>query len=102
MKTQNTTTGAANTTAARPSDKHIYRASIDGKVVGHFTSMSAAMKVLTARAVKDARGCSGYVDVYDPDDTIMPSKGAEDDGYKCMRHRVVDGGVGNSGWFWND
>jgi hypothetical protein len=102
MKTQNTPTGAANTTAARPSDKHIYRASIDGKVVGHFISMSAAMKVLTARAVKDALGCSGYVDVYDPDDTIMPMKGPEEDDYKCMRHRVVDGGRGNSGWFWND
>jgi hypothetical protein len=100
MRTQNTTTGAANTTAARPSDKHIYRASIDTKVVGHFTSMSAAMKVLTARAIKDACGYNGYVDVYDPDDTIMPMKGPEEDDYKCMRHRVARGG--DAGWYWND
>jgi hypothetical protein len=100
MRTQNAPTGAANTTAARPSDKHIYRASIDTKVVGHFTSMSAAMKVLTARAIKDACGYNGYVDVYDPDDTIMPMKGPEEDDYKCMRHRVVRGG--DAGWYWND
>ena len=102
MKTQNTTTGAGNTTAARPSRKHIYRASIDTKVVGHFTSMSGAMKVLTARAIKSEGGYNGYVDVYDPKDKIMPMKGPEQDGYKCMRHRVVDGGVGNNGWYWND
>jgi hypothetical protein len=100
MTTQHTTTSAANTTAARPSDKHIYRASIDTKVVGHFTSMSAAMKVLTARAIKDACGYNGYVDVYDPDDTIMPMKGPEEDDYKCMRHRVVRGG--DAGWYWNE
>ncbi len=98
MKTQNTPTGAGNTTAAQ----NIYRASIDTKVVGHFPSMSAAMKVLTAAAIKSEFGYNGYVDVFDPNDEIMPGKGAEKDGYKCMRHRVVDGGRGNSGWFWND
>ena len=100
MKTQNTTTGAGNTTAAQIEAGYIYRASIDIKVVGHFKSMSAAMKVLTAAAIKDAGGYNGYVDVYDPDDKIMPSKGSEDDGYKCMRHRVVRGG--DAGWYWND
>lgn len=99
MRTQNTTTGAGNTTAARPSDKHIYRASIDAKVVGHFTSMTAAMKVLSARAIKAADGYSGYVDVYDPDDTIMPMTGPHEGDYKCMRHRVVRGG--DAGWYWN-
>jgi hypothetical protein len=89
-----------HTTNSRPTEKHIYRASIDTTVVGHFTSMTAAMKVLTASAVKDAGGYNGYVDVYDPQNTIMPMKGAEDDGYKCMRHRVVDGG--DVGWYWND
>ena len=98
MKTQNTTTGTGNTTAAQ----NIYRASIDIKVVGHFPSMSAAMKVLTSAAIKSVGGYNGYVDVYDPNNEIMPMKGPEDDGYKCMRHRVVDGGRGNSGWFWND
>ena len=97
--TKNTTqeTGAGATAA-----QNIYRASIDTKVVGHFPSMSAAMKVLTAAAIKSAGGYNGYVDVYDPNDEIMPMKGPQDDGYKCMRHRVVDGGRGNSGWFWND
>lgn len=100
MKTQNTTTGAGNTTAAQIEAGYIYRASIDIKVVGHFKSMSAAMKVLTAAAIKDDGGYNGYVDVYDPNDEIMPSKGPEDDGYKCMRHRVVRGG--DAGWYWND
>jgi hypothetical protein len=100
MTTQHTTTGAANTTTARPSKRHIYRASIDAKVVGHFTSMTAAMKALSAKAIKDADGYNGYVDVYDPNDTIMPMKGPEEDDYKCMRHRVTRGG--DVGWYWND
>jgi hypothetical protein len=99
MKTQNTPTGAENTTAARPSRKHIYRASIDTKVVGHFTSMTAAMKVLTAHAIKEAGGYNGYVDVYDPKDTIMPMQSPDENNYKCMRHRVVRGG--DAGWYWN-
>lgn len=86
----------------RPTEKHIWRASIDTKVIGHFTGMHAAMKALSARAIKAEGGYNGYVDVYDPNDTIMPMKGPDSDNYKCMRHRVVDGGRGNNGWFWND
>ena len=100
MRTQNTTTGAGNTTAAQIEAGYIYRASIDTKVVGHFKSMSAAMKALTSAAIKSAGGYNGYVDVYDPNDEIMPMKGPEDDDYKCMRHRVVRGG--DAGWYWND
>lgn len=96
MKTETTQTSAGNTTAAQ----NIYRAHIDSRVVGHFKSMSAAMKVLTAAAIKAEGGYNGYVDVYDPNNEIMPSKGPEDDGYKCMRHRVVRGG--DVGWYWND
>jgi hypothetical protein len=80
--------------------KNIYRASIDDKVVGHYPSMSAAMKVLTSKAIKKANGYNGFVDVYDPDYTIMPRKEAEEDGYKLIRHRVVRGG--DAGWYWND
>jgi hypothetical protein len=97
MKTQNTPTGAENTTVARS-----FRASIDETVVGYFSSMSAAMKALSSRAIKEEGGYNGYVDVYDPEDKILPGKEAQPDGYKLLRHRVVDGGAGNNGWFWND
>lgn len=69
------------------------------RLIGLFPSMTAAMKALPASV---CNGDDGYVDVYDPCDKIMPNKAADACGYKCVRHRVVDGGIGNNGWFWND
>jgi hypothetical protein len=81
-------------------ERNIYRASIDAEVVGHYSSMTKAMQVLTAKAIKSKDGYNGFVDIYDPDDTIMPTKEGDADGYKCLRHRVVRGG--DAGWYWND
>jgi hypothetical protein len=76
-----------------------YRASKGGKIIGYYSSMTSAMKALPKSLLKTT---DGYVEVYDPENIIMPSKSAEEDGWKLMRHRVCGNKYGGNGWYWND
>jgi len=75
-----------------------FRACVDAKVVGYFPTMSAAMRFLTAKRIKEVGGLgsSGYVDCCSPG--WLEKKGEKE--WSTMRHRVIE--RGNSGWYWND
>ena len=76
-----------------------FRACVDEKVVGYFPSMSAAMRFLTAKRIKEVGGPfgQGYVDCCSPE--WLYKKGEEE--WSCMRHRML-ASMGTPGWYWND
>jgi len=80
-----------------------YRSSIDSKVIGYFTTVTAAKKALSVKAIRQIGGgySAGYIDLFDPNDDIKPGWESFGGGWKTEWTRLQGRGV-EAGWIHNN